>query len=524
MELKKRIEILEKQVEKRREDLKHMDKNNPRRIELERELANAERMLAEAQKEAGWGLVPKESGGGGSSGGSGGTAGGAGTTTQAAGTVAKAAGTAGGAFALMHLIKFIACFLIIVVIPLFVFSWLLDPIFNIFATALIYLFGEQIAQLALGISWAIIIFVGLIYSWKISQKDIVSMSVFMFVWFMILFIPNAIMNMAVGGVIGDQMSVAICQITHPTDPLYCQALVTKKKPAPEGAKIGGTASYKVLDAKLGYKQRDYKLGDMYRGQVYNLPVNIENVNKDEDWARKIITNVKVSGYIAGDNCEDDEKKECIKFVPSECSEDKPCEITSKKSINLVSEEPVNYSRREVKLIVEVSYSYPTDGKSNFYVYQTEDDVPKSFPKPDMGPGPVDIVVFFTPEYASTQIKGGRDVYTHISLDNAGKEYTSGDYDETSVILKKIKLQRMSEMIEFDKAACELPWDRTKTFEEGQEFSLGDRELYREIQFVCYSKLSDVNLGSAPSKSLKFLVNLDYDYKMKIEKEWIMYVI
>jgi hypothetical protein len=420
----------------------------------------------------------------------------------------------------LRVVKFLFYFVVMVVLPMIILSSYITMWGELIYPTVIKLMPNY-AMAAVLAPYLIIGAVGLLLSIVLSKQGYFTGGFVLVIYFVGLVLIPAIIPIiqGPGGELGKYLDSFGCSITHISDPLVCQSLITQ---TPEGKKAD--EGYDVIDVKLGNPNRNYELSTMYKGQYYSLSVNIENK------IPKKAVSLYVEGYLEDENCND--KLYCkdanyIKFVPDECSKDNPCDISKKKTITLTTDREVSginitdtdaegkekiykisYSSY-AKIKIMVTYSFSTDGKADFVIFKSENDV-TDVPVPEKGPGPLDVVVFFSPDYyvAGKPLGKENKMRTFISVKNMR---------EGSAVLKQIQLNRLPEFSDISSGVCKTNFDKN-TFNEGENYDLGANQLPRDEEYVftCDHTLSVSSL-SIPSKTIKFITNLDYDYRLTYTK-------
>jgi len=421
-------------------------------------------------------------------------------------------------FSKTRVVKFLFYFVVMAILPIFAFRPYIDmwtELVGPWAMKAMPGWAGLSILLPIGI---ILVFGGLLSLFLSKQGYFIGGFVLVIYFVGLVLIPAVVPLLpGPGGQLGNYLDVFWCSITHISDPMTCQNIITQ---TPEGKKAD--EGYDVLDVKLGIWRNDrqaYELSTIYKGSIYSLPINIENKIPNK------VVKVYVEGYIEDENCNDKlycKEANYIKLLPGECSKDNPCDINKKKSVTMTSDKEigeVNISDTDTegkaktykigynsyaKLRVVVTYSYSTDGKSDFVIFKSDNDV-TDIPVKEKGAGPLDLIVFFSPDYyvAGRPLGKENKMYTFISMKNMR---------DGKAVLKQIKLSRLPAFSDISSGVCKTNFDKN-IFNENEAYELGANQLPRdeEYMFTCEHTLSVKEIKD-PSKNVKFIANLDFDYR------------
>jgi hypothetical protein len=298
------------------------------------------------------------------------------------------------------------------------------------------------------------------------------------------------------------------------DVTACFSIQEKKEPtAPSGEKMGGT---KFLDVSW------VNLHSPVEGELFTVKLSAGAKTQDEGtigdvYAEGVITDQPLTGY---------EIPRAIKLIPSSCTQDDLCTIlpTNKpKEITLDSERKIECKNDEsekdkecnyvvnkfVNIEAKVTYPVSSQSTNDLYIVKTEDDLPKNkecvlgkstdIDKPCIGPGPVDVTVWFSKE-SFIAGKQNNKVRMYINFLNKGGGYAK---------MKSLQIARLKDIPEIEYATCVTPWG--DTFTEGE--TLNDFKgisLTKEFTFYC-DYVIPIDFVPEKLASMKVAAQVEYDY-------------
>jgi hypothetical protein len=265
---------------------------------------------------------------------------------------------------------------------------------------------------------------------------------------------------------------------------------------PENTKTGIT----ILDeSKFGSEYTDYKVPTIIKDETYTLPLTITNLDEE---------NSLNSIYIYRADMQSETEDKTIKLIPSTCTADDPCNIQSKSShlVSLDSEKKIDFKAKDyVDVTIVTKYPYVSFGKGEVFSVRSEPDLKQiQFPKPESGPGPVDTIVFFSPEYFLQTGKMSK-VKMFVSVVNKGK----GEIEA-----KSIEINRLGSFPMLGSATCTVPGFKD-SFSEGAKQEFQDLSFKTQIQFSC-DLLIRVGLEKgevieSPFNGIPFTAVFEYNY-------------
>jgi len=296
----------------------------------------------------------------------------------------------------------------------------------------------------------------------------------------------------------------------------CQQSVVKPA-TPQTEKKGG---YNVIEVKFGSTFTDppYTLMSIQGNRThifqYVFPISIVNPSEDEtvrDFT--IINEENWRTRIYNESGTEDGK--IADLTPDQCDdqEDQKCNITALGSLSITMDSGGDYfCRRSKTLTVKVSteYAYSVEGKNEFALVRSQQDL-KTVPKikPTTGAGPVDIAVYFSPEY---YVSGSRfkTVYLFITLTNRGKgnAYIKGIeiiQDTTQLPEGTLKLE-----------TCRLSTGRSYSDKTIDLSSYPPRLIKEQTNTCKYTITREVT--DAQFKTIPFTIKVDYDYVESFTRE------
>ena len=277
--------------------------------------------------------------------------------------------------------------------------------------------------------------------------------------------------------------------------------------APPVTKAGceGQNCYNVFELHYGYENDDppYKAPIIYSEQGCIVDASIKNIAVPE----RTISGVTVSGKIRDDAQACEREGGCVKLIPKDCTNDAPCEIlpTSQSfSVALDCAKPVPFKASTfVDVILETTFPVEAKGSNDFDVYGRAATIQAA--KPETTPGPLDIVVYFTPPQLFTTSKN-KLVNMFVGIDNK---------QTGSVVVNKIRIERFSDFPLLDKAKCFPQWDKSITWNEEEDYEL-DAAFTDRILIICELGVQGPLEAIAPDESqgVKFFAFVDYTYTQR----------
>jgi hypothetical protein len=264
---------------------------------------------------------------------------------------------------------------------------------------------------------------------------------------------------------------------------------------PENTKTGITI---LQESKFGSEYTDYTVPTIYKDEPYIIPLTIKNLDEENS-----LNNVYV--YSANMQSEKESDKN-IKLIPSVCTAGESCNIPAKtpQVISLESEKKIDFKAKDyIDITVVTKYPYVSFGKGEIFSVRSEPDLRTvEFPKPESGPGPVDTIVFFSPEYFLQTGKLSK-VKMFITVVNKGKG---------EVEAKSIEINRLGKFEQLDTATCVVPGFKD-TFNEGSKQEFEDLSFKSQIQFSCDVpiKASSSENENIPFQGIPFTATFEYNY-------------
>ena len=308
------------------------------------------------------------------------------------------------------------------------------------------------------------------------------------------------------------------------DPYICttQNLVTFRQFSPELAQRcaqyvqsqlpefqkKGTAT--PVEVSFGYEVNGQQyIPTIFQGQVYSLSITVKNLDQEED-----LQGVVVKGYLENDTCYPG--VDCLSFKTiGSCSDESPCAIFAKgtQTVSLQTDGPVTDKRGSfLKYHIIVSYPEVAYGSGVFYIARNAYDAAiLQFNKPQSKTGPLDVVIYFSPQfYLSTY--GGTSEIMYVGIANNGKGTGR---------LENIVVDRVGTFAQLDKASCPVPWHigEGDTITEGSVYDLQHTAITKNsnIQVACSLNINpDVACAllsgcKDPSKGITFTSTVNYVY-------------
>jgi RNA polymerase subunit RPABC4/transcription elongation factor Spt4 len=304
------------------------------------------------------------------------------------------------------------------------------------------------------------------------------------------------------------------------DVTACFSITEKNQPAaPSGEKIGGT---KFLDVSW------INLHSPVEGELFTIKVNVGAKTKEEG----IIDGVVVSGVLTDQELTGYEISRAIKLIPSSCTKQEPCKIIPEnkpEEVTLDSERKIECENTEggenkecnfignkfVNMEADATYHVSSQSTYDFYVAKTEYDLPKNkecelgktvdIDKPCVGPGPVDVTVWFGKKYYKSGNENNK-IRMYVELDNKGSTLSYA-------LIKDLKIVRLQDIPQIDTATCVTPWG--DNFMEGESFqNFRDTSLKKSLTIYCdYTIPTDFTPENFAT--LKVGAQVEYDYVERI---------
>ena len=278
--------------------------------------------------------------------------------------------------------------------------------------------------------------------------------------------------------------------------------------APPVTKAGceGQNCYNVFELHYGYENDDppYKAPIIYSEQECIVDASIKNIAVPE----RTISGVTVSGKIRDDAQACEREGGCVKLIPKDCTNDAPCEIlpTSQSfSVALDCAKPVTFKANTfVDVILETTFPVEAQGSNDFNIYGRAAQIQDS-DVVETSPGPLDIIVYFTPPQLFTTSKNTL-VNMFVEIDNK---------QTGSAVVNKIRIERFSDFPLLDKAKCFPQWDKSITWNEDEDYEL-DAAVTDRILIICELGVQGPLEAIAPDESqgVKFFAFVDYTYTQR----------
>ena len=267
---------------------------------------------------------------------------------------------------------------------------------------------------------------------------------------------------------------------------------------PENTKTGIT----ILDeSKFGSEYTDYKILPIYKDEIYYIPLTIKNLDEENSLNGIYVYNAEMQS--------ETETDKNIKLIPNVCTADEPCNIAPKtfQIVSLVSEKKIDFKAKDyVDITVVTKYPYVSFGKGEVFSVRSEPDLRQiEFPKPESGAGPVDTILFFSPEYF---VETGREYKMKMFVDiiNKGK----GEIEA-----KGIEIKRLGTFPILGSATCTVP-GFNDAFTEGSKQEFEDLSFKTHIQFSCNLLVRTTlekgeQQSEIPFQGIPFTAIFEYNY-------------
>jgi len=354
------------------------------------------------------------------------------------------------------------------------------------------------------IPFLIIAVIFLVWIFIVSEESLKVVTRGLF--FGVIIVANLLLGIffAIGQATGGTDQLVCYLKTGFTNPEQCYGGELPEAPAVkkvgEGCETNPSACYQVLELHFG-TYPDFKPPLIYVNDMCSVDASITNIAKPE----RTVTGVVAGGKIRNDTCE--RVGGCIKLIPESCTNDEPCEIpmsTYPFTLSLDCEKPIPFRVNSfVDVIFEATYPVKGQGSNDFNIFKSSAQVSAS--EPESAPGPVDVVVYFSPNYLTVRNKNEKiNLIVEIQNKLNGKAFVD-----------KVKIVRFSEFKQLGDAECFPQWDRERKWKENEWFEL-KTDVPDRIRLICELKVNQpLELpNSADSAGVKFFAYVDYTYTQR----------
>ena len=281
------------------------------------------------------------------------------------------------------------------------------------------------------------------------------------------------------------------------DPNAADKCLTQKQATPDNTKNGLTT---LEQSSLGGNQAGGVVPTVYQGEIYILPFSIKNLDPDN-----ILDGVYVKGKLVGQQKVNGQLQDYkTDFIPNTCSSGDPCNIPggATQVVSLQTPEKISfYSPGYADVTVNTIYPYTAFGKGDVIAANSNAVIPQdAFTKPESGPGPVDVVVFFSPQYFNLDGKLSK-IIMFVSIINRGQ----GLIDAKSMLIKRLTSSDI-----LGTGTCKVPGFDT-SFAENNKQSFDGLEFKSEAQFVCTLQIQQPANKITQFVHIPFTATFEYNY-------------
>jgi hypothetical protein len=267
--------------------------------------------------------------------------------------------------------------------------------------------------------------------------------------------------------------------------------------------------YKFIDVKFGEEATEYKLINQVRvGQIFPAQITIES------YAEHDVNNIVVSGELKN------ETGDTIKMSVLNCATpDENCQVGPNKPplvITLKSSKPIDFIANSfVYLNIYVSYPFTASGSNDFPIVMYSSAI-KGLDTSQAktltpGLGPLDTIVHFSTSYyvigtAKVNPEAANiTVYSDI-VNGKKKNYGENGYGKIATI----EVSYLSDIqIPSSSITCVTP--DGDSFNEGEVHEVGGLKVTDTQGYTCNFLVPDNIVLNAPSKSVKFITTISYNY-------------
>lgn len=282
------------------------------------------------------------------------------------------------------------------------------------------------------------------------------------------------------------------------DPNAADKCLTQPQAVPDNTKNGIT---QLDQSTLGGDLTGTTIPTVYQNELYVLPFSVKNLDTgnslDGVYVKgKIVGETKVNGQLV--------PNQRIDFVPNVCSADSPCDIIpgTTQVISLQSSDNIPfYSPGYADVTVNTIYPYTGFGAGDVIAAGPDAVIPQNaFTKPESGPGPVDIIVFFAPQSFTTDGRLSK-IIMFVDVINKGQ----GLINARSMLIKRLTSTDI-----LGTATCKVP-GFPQAFAENNNQTFDNLEFQSEAQFVCSIPVQQPSTPLTQFEHIKFTATFGYDY-------------
>lgn len=366
-----------------------------------------------------------------------------------------------------------------------------------------FLEGNPLATTILGtIPFAIIIAVTLLLIFGVSSESLKAITKGLFIG--VIIAANLLLGIffAIGSVTGGTEQLVCYAKTGFLHPETCYTSSTPTAPPVKktGCESNPQACYSLLDINWGnaHTPTPFEPPTLYANDKCIVDASIQNVA----FPARIVDGIVASGKIRDSECE--LKGGCVKLIPESCTSDSPCSIPvspEPTTVTLDCDNAIPFKANTfVDAIFYASYPILAQGSNDYYIFSPSAQI--NLAQPETSPGPVDITVFFTPNYLTTT-SNAQKIRMYIQIEN--KQSGQG-------FLQSIKVARIAEFPELGDAVCHPQSDSTQTWNENDWYNL-KTDISGKVIIICDMTINGP-LQLPPqvaSTSVKFFAYINYIY-------------
>ena len=281
------------------------------------------------------------------------------------------------------------------------------------------------------------------------------------------------------------------------DPNAADKCLTQPQSAPDNTKNGIT---QLDQSSIGSDQANGVIPTVYQGETYVLPFTIKNLDPDNS-----LDGVYVKGKLVGQLKQNGDFVDSkLDLVPNTCSQDDACSVLpgSSQTVELQSSDKISfYSPGYADVTVNTIYPYTAFGKGDVIAANPDAKIPQdAFTKPESGPGPVDVVVFFAPQYFTTGSKLTK-IVMFVDVINRGQ----GLIQANSMLIKRLTSTDL-----LGTASCKVP-GFDQAFAENNNQTFDNLEFKTEAQFVCSLPIQQSSTQLTQFVHIPFTASFGYNY-------------